>query len=84
VTTLDERDRERICAIGEVKAEVVPVDVAELDRLDAIVPVLGERAGAMVRRLLVGRKGFTAELRRVARRRADVELIDLDRLYGGD
>lgn len=34
--------------------------------------------------LLFGRTGFDTELRRTADRRADVVLVDLDRLYYGD
>jgi hypothetical protein len=44
---------------------------------------MGQRAAPHVRRLLVARAGFTAELRRLARQRSDVELVDLSRLYGG-
>jgi hypothetical protein len=34
--------------------------------------------------MLVARAGFSAELRRTARSRSDVELIDIDRLYSGE
>lgn len=75
---------DEVILIGEAKAGLQPMGVAELDRLDAATAALGSRAAATVKRLLVARAGFTAELRRVARRRGDVELADLDRLYGGD
>lgn len=79
----DRHDVDRICAVGEVKAEKQPVGVAELDRLDGIIANLGTRAAPVVRRLLFARAGFTAELTRLARTRGDLELIDLDRLYSG-
>jgi hypothetical protein len=77
------RGKRRVAVVGEVKAEAVPIGPAELARLDAAVETVGA-ASATVKRLLVSRGGFTAELRRVARRRGDVELVDLHRLYHGD
>ncbi len=79
----DRHDVDRVRVIGEVKAEAQPMGIAELDRLDEIGQSLGKRAGSSVKRLLVARSGFSAELRRAARNRGDVELVDLDRLYGG-
>ena len=79
----DRNDVALVTAIGEVKAEREPMGVAQLTRLDEIAAALGRRAAPVVRRLLVARSGFTAELRRSARQRGDVELVDLDRLYGG-
>lgn len=80
----DRNDVDRICAIGEVKAERQAMGIAELERLDDLARGLGAKAAPTVRRLLVARSGFTAELTRQVRSRADVELVDLDRLYGGD
>ncbi len=74
----------RVCAVGEVKSGRQVVGRAELERLDAVIAALGARASAKTRRLLVAAAGFTDDLRREARRRGDVELIDLDRLYHGD
>jgi uncharacterized protein len=79
----DRNDVDRVIAIGEVKATREAVGLQELARLDEIANALGDRGAAIVRRVLVGRAGFTAELQREARRRGDVELVDLDRLYGG-
>jgi uncharacterized protein len=79
----DRNDVDRVAAIGEVKATREPVGAAQLDRLDQIGAALGDRAAPLVKRVLVGRAGFTAELSRLARRRHDVELVDLDRLYTG-
>jgi uncharacterized protein len=80
----DQNDVDRICLIGECKAGSEPVGRDELDRLDTIAVDLGKRSAPTVKRLLVARSGFTAELRRLARNRPDVELADLRRLYQGD
>jgi uncharacterized protein len=80
----DRNDVERICAVGECKAGTEAIGRAELDRLDDIVGHLGRRSAEATKRLLFGRSGFTAEVRRVARTRPDVELVDLRRLYHGD
>ena len=77
----DRNNVDRVCAIGEVKAEAQPMGNDQLQRLDDIAGLLGKRAAPSVRRLLVARGGFTAELRRAARARTDLELIDMDRLY---
>ena len=69
--------------MGEVKAENTAMGIAELERLDRIAAKLGERAATSVRRMLVARSGFSAELKRTARVRNDVELVDLQRLYEG-
>ncbi len=74
--------KDQVHAIGEVKAGTERVGVTELDRLDAVAMLLGERGAASVKRLLVGRAGFTAELERAISRRSDVQLVDLRRLYG--
>ena len=79
----DRHGKDRVILIGETKAGPTPVGLGELARLDDIAAALGDRAGAGLRRLLVGRGGFTAELRRMARQRPDVELADLERLYDG-
>jgi uncharacterized protein len=80
----DRNDIERICAVGECKAGVEPTGLAELDRLDRVVDQLKAKAASHTRRLLFARSGFAAEVRRVARKRQDVELIDLKRLYHGN
>ena len=79
----DRHDVDRVTAIGEVKATKEPIGIQELERLDQIAGALGERGAPAIKRLLVARAGFTAELGRESRRRSDVELVDLDRLYGG-
>jgi uncharacterized protein len=79
----DRNDVDRVTAIGEVKATKDPVGLQELVRLDQIAAALGERGAPLIKRIIVARAGFTAELGREARRRFDVELVDLDRLYTG-
>lgn len=71
----------RVAVVGEVKAETAPIGVSELERLDAVIE---SSFPDEPRRLLVGRAGFTGELSRVARRRGDVVLVDLHRLFSGD
>jgi uncharacterized protein len=79
----DARGTDRVIAIGETKATAAASGVDQLARLDHIVERLGERGAPMVKRILTARAGFTAELRRTAQLRPDVELVDLDRLYNG-
>jgi uncharacterized protein len=74
----------RVLAIGECKATLKAVGRAELERLDHIRDLLpSDRVRGPIRLLLFARSGFTAELRRAAGARDDVELIDLERLYAG-
>ena len=72
--------------LGEAKAS--RLDTADLARLDRIAELLDGRDKVSVmptaRRLLFSLDGFTAELAAAARRRPEVELVDLDRLYEGD
>ncbi len=72
-------------AIGEAKATRLGLtDLARLDRIaDLIAGHQRVSAGDGTRRLLLSLTGFTPDLAEVARRRADVELVDLDRLYEG-
>jgi AAA+ ATPase superfamily predicted ATPase len=79
----DRHGNDRVCVVSEAKAEREPMGIGELERLDAVIALVARRAKAQVKRLLVARGGFTSELRRTARRRRDVELVDLDRLYRG-
>ena len=79
------RGKRNLIAIGEVKAGSEPVGPAALERLDHVARdlVASSESSGSVRRLIVARGGFTGELRRIGRRRDDVELIDLVRLYTG-
>jgi hypothetical protein len=74
-----------ILALGEAKAGDRPRTVADLARLERLRGELSKRADAVGAKLLLfGRSGFDADLRRAAAGRADVELVDLARLYEGD
>lgn len=74
----------RVLAVGEAKASAHPIGVQALERLEHLRDLVpGDKAVAEVKLLLFARGGFTLELRRLAASRADVELIDLARLYGG-
>jgi len=69
-----------VLAIGEAKAGEI-VDARHLRLLEQARSALGARAAGA--RLLLFAPAFAEELRAESRRRTDVELIDLDRLYGG-
>lgn len=73
-------------AIGEAKA--TRLDTPDLARLDRIADLLAGHKrispAPNIKRLLFSLKGFTPDLSAAARRRADVELIDLERLYHGE
>lgn len=74
-----------LLAIGEAKGGATRRRVTDLRRLERLREVLAPRAVVDDTRLLLfARGGFEAELAAEARRRHDVELIDLERLYGGD
>lgn len=68
----------RVLALGEATWQADPLDVGELDRLDHLRGLVPGADGA--RLLLTSRAGFTRGLRSAARRRGDVELVDLARL----
>ncbi len=74
-----------IQVLGEAKASRLGTE--DLARLDRIAELLDERKAVSLapaaRRLLFSVQGFSAELAAAARRRSDVELVDLDRLYEG-
>ncbi|WP_436787837.1 AAA family ATPase [Yinghuangia sp. YIM S10712] len=76
---------ERITAIGEAKGTTKLVDTSELERLEHLRGLLpSARVAALPKLLLFSRAGFTTDLRHVADKRSDVELIDLHRMYHGD
>ena len=89
VESLDESGQPRraaVQAIGEAKA--TRLDIPDLARLDRITHLLaGHKRTAPapgIKRLLFSLEGFTPDLSTAANRRADVELVDLERLYGGE
>jgi uncharacterized protein len=84
-TGVSAKGSRRVCAVGEVKSGRQPIGKAELDRLDRAVGLLPPATSdAPVKRILFARSGFTRELEQAARRRPDLELVDLHRLYNGE
>ena len=75
-----------IQAIGEAKTtRLGTTDLARLDRItDLLARHKRTSPAPNIKRLLFSLKGFTPDLSAAARRRADVELIDLERLYDGE
>lgn len=70
-----------VLAVGEAKAGEMMTQ-SHLQHLIDSGDALGERAAGA--KLLLFGVEFSAELRSAAKARADVELIDLDRLYHGE
>ena len=71
----------QVLAIGEAK---LSADVDAVDHLDRCADLLEARRNGRPGRLLVFCETATASLRALVRRRTDLGLVDLDRLYGGD
>jgi len=83
VVTADDADEpsgRTVLAVGEAKAGR-RLDVRAIDRLAAARAALGPRAAGA--KLLAFGATISPEVRAVSKRRPDVELIDLGRLYGG-
>jgi hypothetical protein len=75
----------RVLAIGETNAGSGPMDAGQLRRLDHLRSLLPEeRVGRPPRLLLFSRSGFAAGLVAEAAARPDVELVGIERLYGGE
>ena len=73
---------DKITAIGEAKATNSPMDLPHLERLEHLRSLLpSTKINGLPKLLLFARSGFTPALVDLAARRADVELIDLHRLY---
>ena len=74
-----------LLAIGEAKSSDAPRTFADIARLERLRGLLAARAEVgRTRLLLFSRSGFDADVITCARRRGDVELVDLARLYDGD
>jgi hypothetical protein len=73
-----------VVVLGEAKSASQPraTDVARLERIRALLVARGVQAES-ARLAVFGRSGFDRELRQLARRRPDVVLVDLPRLYAG-
>ena len=80
VIALDPDDR--IVAIGEAKYTTTARGIDDLARLERARALLPTDRGAGCRIILFAANGANAALRAVVQRRPDVELVDLDRLYG--
>lgn len=77
-------ERPVVLALGEAKGGAAARTIADLRKLERGRTILGARAKVDDARLLLfSRSGFQRELRDHAAGRDDVELVDLDRLYGG-
>ena len=72
-------------AIGEAKYTASKRTLADLARLDHVRALMARKhpSAASARLLLFSGSGFERHLLAEAVRRADVELIDLERLYSG-
>ncbi len=78
-------DGDRALALGEAKWRPQAVGPSELERLRHLRDLLGpRRSPSGTRLLLFSRSGFTPELISEARGSAEVQLVDLERLYTGD
>lgn len=74
-----------ILAVGEAKGGDAVRTMSDLARLERTRSLLAGRADvSQTRLLLFGRSGFDLEVIQTVRRRRDVELVDLERLYEGD
>jgi hypothetical protein len=72
----------RVLALAEAKWTAQPVGLGLLPELEQKRSLLGAR-GAQAKLVLFSSAGFEHRLRAHAKRRSDLELVDLDRLYGG-
>ncbi|MFC6080711.1 AAA family ATPase [Sphaerisporangium aureirubrum] len=76
---------DRITAIGEAKSTELPIGIPQLERLEHLRALLPSTKITLLPKLLLfSRTGFTPDLTHLAARRPDVELVSMERLYGGD
>ncbi|HZE37993.1 MAG TPA: ATP-binding protein [Stackebrandtia sp.] len=78
--------RKQVTFLGEAKATIHQRGLDDLSRLEAIARLLADQ-GYQTKGVTFGLfslSGFTHELVNAARRRGDVELVDIHRLYGQD
>lgn len=77
--------RPRVLAVGEAKGGAKARSVADLRKLERGRSILGEKADVKGAKLLLfSRSGFDRDLRNEVATRADIELVDLGRLYRGE
>jgi len=86
VTIRTSRGATEVAAIGEAKHTSRARTVADLGRLERVRSLLVDRdlAPAATKLLLFSAAGFDRNLIGATAERSDTELIDLDRMYGGD
>lgn len=74
-----------LLAIGEAKGGTAPIGIDAVRRLERLRKLLERRAIVEETRLvLFARSGFRPDVIAEGRRRSDLLLVDLERLYGGD
>jgi uncharacterized protein len=75
-----------VLAIGEAKHTATQRTISGINRLEHIRELVGakEPTAASARLLLFSANGFEQNLIEHAKRRADIDLIDLKRIYSGD
>lgn len=71
-----------VVGLGEAKHTTSPRGTADLARLEHIRSLLPSPEARTARLLLFSANGFDRNLKKLSSTRADVELIDIDRLYG--
>jgi hypothetical protein len=78
-------DRDTVVVLGEAKAGTRPVGVSVLARLERARELLSTRAvlASEVKLAVFSASGFDRALLAAGARRADLELVDLERLYTG-
>ena len=71
-----------VVGLGEAKHTTSPRGTADLARLEHIRSLLPSPEARTARLLLFSANGFDRNLAKLSSTRADVELIDTNRLYG--
>lgn len=84
VTSVQAGQADRVVAVGEAKWQAAPMSIEQLARLEHVRTLLPSAVAPAPPQLLLFAPGFSAELARAAASRADVELVDLPRLYRGE
>jgi AAA+ ATPase superfamily predicted ATPase len=74
---------DRVLAIGEAKFVSAPLDLPAIERLEHLRTLLPAAHAPDQPRLMLFGRSFTPGLIAAARSRADVVLVDMDRLYHG-
>jgi AAA+ ATPase superfamily predicted ATPase len=75
---------DRVLCVGEAKWTSAPVGVEQLAGLEHRKALMRERVLPDCKLLLFARSGFTPALRATAKKRSDIVLVDLARLYTGE